>query len=276
MRVVVFIKQVPAASEMPWDKKTGQLKRGLGEGMMNPACRHALEAALQLKDQTGCDVTAVSMGPSSAEEVLREALALGADRAFLLNDKALAGADAPVTSYTLALSVRAVCPEFAILFLGNQTADSETGQVAPHLAEELGLPAAMNIESLCLEGPKLTVERLMDGRLETLEMEVPALVSVSTRGFAPRDVPLDGVERSFGGGRLVVLTARDLRAERQMVGLAGARGRIRKVYSPMQKARAELITGAPRAAVEKLLTLHGERLSGLVGQDMGGRERRNG
>ena len=132
MKLVVFMKQVPAVSELPWNPKTGSLRRDRAQGMMNPACRHALEAALRLKEAHGGEITAISMGPPSAEEILRQAMALGADRAVLLSDRRLAGADTPATSYTLSLAVRAMCPGFDLLLLGSHTTDSETGQVGPH------------------------------------------------------------------------------------------------------------------------------------------------
>src|SRR5512133_2690043 len=105
LNLVVCIKQVPMVSELPWDPRTGTLRRDLAEGMINPACRSALEAALRIREQEGGHVTAVTMGPPMAEEVLREAIALGADRGVLLSDRKMAGADTSVTSYTLARAI---------------------------------------------------------------------------------------------------------------------------------------------------------------------------
>ena len=98
LKIVVCIKQVPMVSELPWNPKTGTLKRELAGGMMNPACAHALEAALQIKDRHGAHITAITMGPPMAEEVLYEALAMGADNGILLSDPAMAGGDTYATS----------------------------------------------------------------------------------------------------------------------------------------------------------------------------------
>jgi electron transfer flavoprotein beta subunit len=135
MNMVVCIKQVPMVSELPWDPATGTLRREMSEGMMNPACRHALEAALQLKALHGGTVTVMSMGPPMAEEVLRQAIALGADRGLLISDPLMAGADTYATSLTLARAIKVYCPCFDLILCGCQTSDSETAQVGPQVAE---------------------------------------------------------------------------------------------------------------------------------------------
>ncbi len=118
LNLVVCIKQVPMVSELPWSNRTGTLRRDLAEGMMNPACRYALEAALQLKAHFGGVVTVMTMGPPMAEEVLREALAIDTDRGVLLTDRRLAGADTYATSETLARAILHVCPNFDMVLCG--------------------------------------------------------------------------------------------------------------------------------------------------------------
>jgi electron transfer flavoprotein beta subunit len=269
MKIVVFLKQVPAVSELPWDKKTGQLRREAAPGVMDPAAKHALEAGLGLKEKHGGQLIAICMGPPEAEEVLREAAALGADRGFLLCDPRLAGADTLATSYTLARAVGALCPDFDLLLLGCHSADSETGQVGPHLAEELGLPAAAYVEKIELKGRKLTVERVSDEWLETLELPLPALVTVTTRAFAPRPVPMTGVEQAFGGGGVFILNAADLRADPGHVGWAGSAGQVLKVYAPEVAKKGVLIEGTPKACVRELLEKFGDRIGALLAKDLG-------
>jgi len=148
LKLVVCVKQVPRVTELPWDEKTGTLRRELAAGMMNPACKHALEAALQIKEYLSATVTVITMGPPAAEEVLREALALGADRAILICDQLLAGSDTFATSLVLKEAIKKKCPKFDLILCGTYTADSETAQVGPQLAEELDLPAAAYVEKL--------------------------------------------------------------------------------------------------------------------------------
>ncbi len=197
VKMVVCIKQVPMVSELPWDPATGTLQRDLAEGMMNPACRSALEAALRIREAEGGEITAITMGPPMAEEVLREAIALGADRGVLLTDRRMAGADTCVTSYTLARAIEKACPGFDLILCGFSTSDSETAQVGPQLAEELDIPGVAYVDEIALSGHTVRMQRLADNFLETLEMDLPGLVTVTTGGYAPRHVPLGGLQAAF-------------------------------------------------------------------------------
>lgn len=270
MKIVVLMKQVPMVAELPWDRKTGQLRREAAEGMMNPACKHALEAALRLKDQHGAEITALSMGPATAEEVLREALALGADRAVLVSDSRLAGADTLATSYTLAWAVAMVAAEFDLMLLGCASTDSETGQVPPQMAEELDLPFAADAEEIELDHGLLRVRRVSDGFMETLELSLPAVVSVTTHGPKPRPVPMYGVEQAFDSGEVLVLDADDMAVDPSQVGWAGSAGAILQVYSPTADKQGQVLRGAPKRCVIQLLQEHGDRLGGILGKDLGG------
>ena len=198
VKMVVCIKQVPMVSELPWDPATGTLKRDLAEGMMNPACRSALEAALRIREAEGGEITAITMGPPMAEEVLREAIALGADRGILLTDRRMAGADTSVTSYTLARAIEKTCPGFDLVLCGFATSDSETAQVGPQLAEELDIPGVAYVDEIELSGRTVRMQRLADNFLETLEMDLPGLVTVTTGVYSP---PLRAAGRSPGGVR---------------------------------------------------------------------------
>jgi len=265
---VVCLKQVPMVSELPWDPRTGRLMRQQAEGMMNPACKHALEAGLRLVEAHGGTLTALSMGPTEAQEVLYEALALGADQAVLLCDPRLAGADTLATSHTLARAIQAVVPDLDLALLGCHTTDSETGQVGPQLAEELDLPAAFNVEHLELAGRTLTVRRVYDGFLETLALDLPALLTITTQEFTPRQTTLGGLERAFAQGAVRVLDAEAIGADPAQVGEAGSAGRMLRVYSPTAQKKGVLLTGAVKKSVQELFERHGDRLGGLIGQDL--------
>lgn len=236
---------------------------------MNPACKHALEAGLRIKERHGGTVMAVSMGPPEAEEVLREALALGADQAVLLCDPRLAGADTLATSYTLARAVERVCPDFDLVLLGCHTTDSETGQVGPQMAEELDLPAVCDAEDIQIQGKRLTARRVSDGFLETLELTLPALLTVTTQEFTPRDTPLGGVERAFAQAQVRVLDAEALGADSSRMGAAGSAGSMLRVYSPTAQKKGVLLKGAVKKNVQDLLDRYGDRLGGLIRKDLG-------
>ena len=133
LKMIVCMKQVPMVSDLPWDPITGTLTRGAAEGMMNPACKHALEAALLLKEKHDGHITAITMGPPSAEEILREAIALGADRCLMVSDPKMAGADTLATSFTLARAIEIFCPDFDLILCGCHTSDSETALSLIHI-----------------------------------------------------------------------------------------------------------------------------------------------
>ena len=257
-------------SELPWDKKTGELKREKAEGMMNPACKHALEAALRIKENHGATISAISMGPPQAEEVLREALALGADEAYLISDPLLAGADTLATSRALARAVRTVCPEFDLLLLGCQTADSETGQVGPQIAEIMNLPAVCFAEKLDPQPDgTLLVRRVWDDFMETVQMRLPALVTIATSANFPRDLALSGVERAFEDLKITTLDARGIGADPSQVGREGSAGQIVRVYSPTAGKQGEILSGPVKQCVADLFSGYSDRLGGLIGKDLG-------
>lgn len=268
LKLVVCIKQVPMVSELPWDPATGTLKRNLAEGMMNPACKHALEAALFLKETHGADITVITMGPPMAVEVLHEAVALGADRGILLTDRRMAGADTFATSFTLAHAIRRECPDFDLVLCGGQTSDSETAQVGPQLTEELHIPGAAYVEHIELSGRTLRMKRLSDNFLETLEMDLPGLVTVTTHSYPPRYASLAGLESAFGPVDIRCLAVEDLGLDPERSGIKGSPTKILDVYSPTLEKKNVRLEGAPQEVVAQLFQRFSERLSSAVRRDL--------
>ena len=268
LNLVVCIKQVPMVSELPWDSKTGTLKREVAEGMMNPACMHALEAALCLKRDHGAVITAVTMGPPMAEEVLREALALGADYGLLLTDRAMAGADTLVTSRTLATAIGKRVPDFDLILCGCATSDSETAQVGPQMAEELDIPGVAYVEDLAYGGGALRMKRLCDDFLETLEMDLPGLVTLTTGAYAPRYTAMAGLENAFDRADIEILTAESIGLSADSLGMAASPTRILDVYSPTTGKDNLVLKGTPKRIVEDLLARFEDRIIGAMGKDL--------
>ncbi|MGA3279744.1 MAG: electron transfer flavoprotein subunit beta/FixA family protein [Smithella sp.] len=270
LNLVVCLKQVPMVTELPWDEKTGTLRRDLASGMMNPACKHALEAALQIKEKISANITAITMGPPAAEEVLLEAMALGADRGILICDKLLAGSDTYATSLVLTAAIKKKCPKFDLILCGSYTADSETAQVGPQLAEELDLPAAAYIEKLEIYGRTLRVRRLVDNFRETLEMEFPALVTVSMENYKPRYTNLVGLENVFCGNEVIVLDAAALGINALSSKSKGSRTKVRRVF--LRKAQKEnvLIHGTSSAVVTEFLDRYQRKIGTVIGKSIEG------
>jgi electron transfer flavoprotein beta subunit len=268
LNLVVCLKQVPMVMELPWDEKTGTLRRDLAAGMMNPACKHALEAALQIKEKLSAKITAITMGPPAAEEVLREALAMGADRGILVCDKLLAGSDTYATSLVLKETIKKECPDFDLILCGAYTSDSETAQVGPQLAEELDLPAAAYVEKLDISGRTLRVRRMVDNFRETLEMEFPALVTVSMENYKPRYAQLAGLENAFCGQETIVLEAQSLGIKASSMEQKGSRTKVRKVF--LKKAQKEnvLIQGTASLVVAEFLDKYQRKIGTAIGKSI--------
>jgi electron transfer flavoprotein beta subunit len=272
LNLVVCLKQVPMVTELPWDEKTGTLRRDLAAGMMNPACKHALEAALQIKEKLSANITAITMGPPVAEEILREALALGADRAILICDKLLAGSDTYATSLVLTAAIKKESPKFDLILCGAYTSDSETAQVGPQLAEELDLPAAAYVERLEIKGRTLRVRRLVDNFRETLEMEFPALVTVSMENYRPRYTELMGLENAFDANDVIVLGAAALGINASLFNKQGSRTKVRKVF--LRKAQKEnvILQGTASAVVNEFLNQYQRKISTAIGKSIEGKK----
>lgn len=255
-------------SELPWDSKSGTLRRDVAEGMMNPACANALEAALQIKRQYGGHITVITMGPPMAEEVLYEAIAIGADSGILLTDRSMAGADTFVTSFTLARAIEKVCPDFDLILCGCYTSDSETAQVGPQLAEELDIPGAAYVERLDIKDRTVRMQRLSDDFLETLEMDLPGLVTVTTAANVPQYPPLEGLETAFARPAIKILKAEDLNLDPKTIGIQGSPTKILNVYSPTAQKKNLILKGAAKKIVDEIFDKFGDRISGAIGKDL--------
>lgn len=256
------------ATELPWDPETGTLKREAAEGMMNPFCKQALEAALELREKHGGTITAVTMGPDMAIEVLHEAMAMGADRGLLLSDPLMAGADTYITSQTLAKAIQKYCPNFDLVLCGSLTSDSETGQVGPQLAEDLDIPGIAYVHSLALAGRTLRVMRVADHFLETLEMDLPGLVTVSSRGTTPGFARLGGIQETFEKEGLVKVTAQDLGLTSWESGIQGSPTKILEVISPRPENTGTVLTGSPKKILEALFSRFDDVMGNAMGKDL--------
>ena len=191
MKIVVCIKQVPDTTEIRLDPVTGTLIRDGVPSIMNPDDKAGLEMALELKDQYGAHVTVITMGPPQADDILREAFAMGADRAIHLSDRKFAGADTLATSNAIAGALRML--DFDLVITGRQAIDGDTAQVGPQVAEKLGLTQITYAEEILEVGDgKIKVKRHIDGGVETVEGPLPIVITVngSAAPCRPRNAKL--------------------------------------------------------------------------------------
>lgn len=178
LNIFVLIKQVPDQSSKAGVNADGTIDRAKAKRMLNPFDRFALQAALHTKKQYGGKVTAITMGPPPAMEILLEGLAHGVDECYLLSDRRLAASDTLATAYALYRVINHLSP-FDLIFCGLQTTDGDTAQVGPQLAERLSLPQTTYCEDFRIENGKMVARRVIEGGYSWVRMEMPALVTVA-------------------------------------------------------------------------------------------------
>ena len=163
MKIIVCVKQVPDTKGGVQFNPDGTLNRAAMLTIMNPDDKAGLEAALRLKDQYGAEVTVLTMGLPKAEDVLREAIAMGADNGILVTDRVLGGADTWATSTTIAGAIRNI-KDYDIIITGRQAIDGDTAQVGPQIAEHLGIPVISYAEGIEVDGDSVIVKRQYEDR----------------------------------------------------------------------------------------------------------------
>ena len=197
MNIVVCIKQVPDTTEVKINPQTGTLIREGVPSIMNPDDKGGLEFALQLKDKYGAHVTVITMGLPQAEAILREALAMGVDRAILLTDRKLGGADTLATSSAIAGALRTM--DYDLIITGRQAIDGDTAQVGPQIAEHLDLPQVSYMEDLQYdEATKtFTIRKQMEDGYQILQMQAPCVVTALASAVQPRYMTVSGIVTAF-------------------------------------------------------------------------------
>ena len=259
MKIVVCVKQVPDTKGGVKFNPDGTLDRGAMLTIMNPDDKAGLEAALRLKDQYGAEVTVVTMGLPKAEEVLREAMAMGADKGILVTDRVLGGADTWATSTTIAGAIRNL--DYDIIITGRQAIDGDTAQVGPQIAEHLGIPVISYAEGIEVDGDSVIVKRQYEDRHHMLKAKMPVLITALSELNDPRYMTPGGIFdavdaeiTTWGRADLVDVNDGDL-------GLKGSPTKIAKASDKVRKGAGEKVApDSPDEAVEyimdKLLTKH--------------------
>ncbi|HOA78458.1 MAG: electron transfer flavoprotein subunit beta/FixA family protein [Bacillota bacterium] len=252
MKIIVCIKQVPGTSEVEIDPVTGVLIRDARNTKMNPYDLYAIETALRIKGLTGATVTAISMGPPQAEQVLREALWMGCDDAVLLSDRKFAGADVVATSYALSSGIKKQ-GGFDLIVCGKQTTDGDTAQVGPEIAEHLRIPHISYVDRLVeIKDKSLVVSVSMDKTTEEWEIDFPCLITVDKGIFTPR-LPSYKRGREFKDYKIKVLTFADMEdQDENHYGLKGSPTQVERMFPPERITDKEVWRGDSEELAEKM------------------------
>ncbi len=237
MKIVVCIKQVPDTTEVKINPQTGTLIREGVPSIMNPDDKGGLELALQLKDKYGAHVTVITMGLPQAEDILREALAMGVDRAILLTDRKLGGADTLATSNALAGALRNI--EHDLIITGRQAIDGDTAQVGPQIAEHLDLPQVSYLESMEYDGKKtFTIRKQTEEGYQMLEVDMPCLVTVLAPAFKARYMSVSGIVNAYNR-EIEVWGADKINVDEAKIGKAGSPTSVAKAFPKSLKPAGE-------------------------------------
>ena len=256
MKAIVCVKQVPDTSGKVAVKADGTLDRASMATITNPDDLNALEAALKLKDATGCEVVVVTMGPPPAEGMLRELLARGADKAVLVSGREFGGSDTFATSQILAAAVNkiGVGPE-DVVFCGRQAIDGDTAQVGPQIAEKLHLPQVTYAGEIKKDGNTLTVKRMLEDGYMTVKVSTPCMITCIKELNQPRYLSVGGAFEAYSKP-LVTMTYETLKdhplIDKSTIGLAGSPTNILTSFTPPQKGAGTMLEGADKATTDKL------------------------
>lgn len=251
MNIVVCIKQVPDTTEVRLDPKTGTLIREGVPSIINPDDKAGLEAALRLKDQMGAHVKVVSMGPPQADLALREALAMGADEAILVTDRAFGGADTWATSSTLAAALNNL--KYDLIITGRQAIDGDTAQVGPQIAEHLKLPNISYAEDIKVEDGHIIVKRQYEDRYHIIKAKLPVLITALSELNEPRYMSPGGIFDAFREKKVTVWTLKDLTVDINNIGLKGSPTKVKKSFTKGAKSAGKIFNLEPQESAELIV-----------------------
>lgn len=254
MNIIVCIKQVPETTEVKINPETNTLIREGVKSIINPFDLYAIEEGVRLKEKFSGKVTVISMGPPQAEAALREALAMGADEAILICDRAYAGSDTWATSYTLAGAIKKI-GNFDLILCGKQASDGDTAQVGPGISAHLDIPQVTYVKKIEeIKNNIMRVERMMEEGYEIIECPLPALLTVVKEINEPRMPSLKGLMRAKSA-KITVWTQKELNLDPQNIGLCGSPTQVIKIFTPPQRSGGQILTGEVSEVTKKLVEL---------------------
>ena len=254
MKIAVCLKQVPETTEVKINPQTNTLMREGVASITNPFDEFALEEGLLTKEKYGGEVHVMSMGPPQAIEILKNALAVGADKVYLLSDPAFAGADTLATAYTLAKTIEKI-GEVDLVICGKQAIDGDTAQVGPGIATRLGIPQltyVAKVREIDPDKKKIVVERMLENGREVVECSLPVVITVMKDINEPRLPSLLGIKKA-AKATIPTWTVKEIGVDENRVGLKGSPTWVWKVFSPEVRGGGEILKGEVTETVPLLV-----------------------
>ena len=258
LKILCCVKQVPDVDQMRMDPETGNLVRAGVPAILNPQDANAVAAAVKVKETYGAEITLITMGPPNAEAVLRECLAVGADKAVLITDRAFGNADTLATSYSI-LSAANTQDKYDMIFCGRESLDGATGQMGAQLAQRFGMAqvtSALLIKEVDEAAGTVVVDRALDNGVETLEVKMPVLFTMEKTNYPARIPNLKG-KMAAKKAPITVITADDIPGlDRSRIGDPGSPTKVPRMFPPVLPEPGQIIEGEnTEEKVAKLLEL---------------------
>lgn len=258
MKIAVLVKQVPDTTEMQVDKVTGTLIRAGVPTITNPDDLAGVEAALGLKDEDpGIEITVFSMGPPQAVTMLRELYAMGVDHCSLITDRAFAGSDTWATSNVLAKALEG--GGYDLIICGRQAIDGDTAQVGPQVAAKLELPQVTYVQGIkALSQDKIVVVKALEDRLETIEMQLPGVITMLCAAIKPRYMYIRGIFEAFDREVRMVTNA-ELGLTAEEIGLTGSPTRVYRSFTNQRSSEISVLKIDAEEAKDRIVSVLAEQ-----------------
>lgn len=255
MKIVLCMKQVPDTSDIKWTENNTIQREGL-ESIMNPYDVYAMEAALKLKNMSGgtdgTEITALTMGPLQAADMLKKAIALGVDRGILLSDKKFAAADTYATGKTIGTAIKQKLSDFDLIICGQFAIDGDTAQTGPSIANTLNIPQVTYVqEIISYENGELKVRRELDDGTEIVKVKLPALICVLKDYFEPTRARINGIIKAQNSG-ITIYGLDDIGLLPEDAGLRGSPTYVSKAFRPAPKNTECVFVNSAENLAEKI------------------------
>ncbi len=252
MNIVVFVKQVPDTNDVKWTENNN-IDRTNMESVINPADKQAVEAALILQGRYGATITAVTMGPAKSVEVLKEAIAMGVDEAFLLCDSKFAGSDTCATSKVLAAAIKEKLPQTDLILFGQTAIDGETGQTGTSTATRLGLTAISNVNEIIeINENSIVVNTETENEKITLKTKLPCALCINNYVFKPRVPRITGyIEAQDYNYKSYNIY--DLNLQPDETGVKGSPTYVSKVFKTQEGRNCKLINFEEEGSLQSII-----------------------
>ncbi|ODM28101.1 hypothetical protein A7W90_08495 [Clostridium sp. Bc-iso-3] len=252
MDIIVCIKAVPETNDLKINSQSNTVVREGTKSVINPFDVYAVEEGLRIREREGGTVSVVSMGILSSEAILRETIAMGADKAILLNDRCFGGSDTLATAYILSRAIKKI-NKFDLIICGRQSIDGDTSQVGPELAEKLNIPhitCVSKIEKISRDS--IVCRRLTEDGYEIIDVSLPALITV-TKGINEPRTPRIKDKLKAKNVPIRILNAEDIHADINYCGLKGSPTKVIKTFTPFYQNKCEIIYGTLEEKAKELV-----------------------